>query len=107
MRTFVQLKDSVGWASINTTEEIPDSIEVEFGTGDFYINKKYENGTWNNADLIKYAVVNQDGEITEIKETYFTTEVSGPKITNNTKTTSKWINDQWVEVNNIVQEELS
>jgi hypothetical protein len=106
MRTFIQLKDGIGWASVNTTGEVEGSIEVESGTGDFYIKKKYENGLWNDADLIKYAEINEDGEIIEIKRTYYSSEVNGPILTEDTKTTSKWIDGAWVLPQPVVEPEL-
>lgn len=96
MRTFIQLKDGIGWASVNTTGEIEGAIEVESGTGDFYIKKKYENGVWGDAELIKFAEINEEGAIIEINRTYFVSEVNGPVIDSDTKPTSKWINDAWV-----------
>jgi hypothetical protein len=80
MRTFVQLKDGIGWASVNTNGEVEGSIEVEYGTGDFYIGKKYENNSWLNADLIRYSIVDTDGNVLEVKQTYYSSEVTGPVI---------------------------
>lgn len=96
MRTFIQLKDGIGWASVNTTGEIEGSIEVESGTGDFYIKKKYEDGVWSEADIIKFAEVNDDGSIIEIHRTYFSSEVTGPVMSEGTKSDSKWIDGTWV-----------
>lgn len=96
MRTFIQLKDGIGWASVNTTGEIEGAIEVESGTGDFYIKKKYENEVWSEADIIKFAEINDDGSIIEILRTYFPSEVNGPVMTAETQSTSKWIDGAWV-----------
>ena len=96
MRTFIQLKDGIGWASVNTTGEIEGAIEVENGTGDFYIKKKYENGVWSDADIIKFAEINDDGYIIEIHRTYFPSEVNGPIMLQETKNDSRWINGVWV-----------
>ena len=91
MRTFVQLKDGIGWASVNTTGEIENAIEVEYGNGDFYIKKKYEDGVWSDAEMIKFAEINEDGSIIEIRRTYFSSEVNGPIMLADTKNTSKWV----------------
>jgi hypothetical protein len=96
MRTFIQLKDGIGWASVNTTGEVEGSIEVESGTGDFYIKKKYEDGVWSEANIIKFAEINEDGSIIEIRRTYFLSEVNGPIMNLDTKNSSKWVNGQWV-----------
>lgn len=97
MRTFIQLKDGIGWASVNTTSEIEGAIEVDSGTGDFYIKKKYDNGVWSDAELIKFAEINEDGDIVEIKRTYFSSEVDGPIMDSDTKPNYKWIDGAWVE----------
>ena len=96
MRTFIQLKDGIGWASVNTPGEVDGAIEVESGTGDFYMKKKYENEVWSEADIIKFAEINDDGSIIEIRRTYFSSEVSGPIMTAETKNDSKWIEGAWV-----------
>jgi hypothetical protein len=96
MRTFIQLKDEIGWASINTTGEIEGAIEVESGTGDFYIKKKYKDGVWLEADIIKFAEINEEGSIIEIHRTYFSSEVNGPIINLDTKNSSRWIDGKWV-----------
>ena len=105
MRTFIQLKDNIGWASVNTAGEVEGSIEVDFGTGDFYLKKRYENGTWSDAELIKYADINDNGEIIEIKRTYFSSEVTGPVMDIDTTITSKWVNGVWVD-NNIIDADI-
>ena len=80
MRTFIQLKDDIGWASVNTDGEVQGSIEVEAGAGDSYIGKKYVNGSWSNAELIKYAIVDAEGNTVEVKQTYYPSEVAGTVI---------------------------
>lgn len=101
MKTFIQLKDSVGWASVNTTGEVEGGIEVDSGTGDFYIKKKYENGIWSEAELIRYAEINEDGDVIEIKRTYFSSEVDGPILSVDIKSTAKWIDGAWVNFEKI------
>lgn len=97
MRTFIQLKDGIGWATVNTPGEIEGAIEVESGTGDFYIKKKYEDGVWSQADIIKFASVDEeDGSILEISRTYYPSEVKGPIMTPEVTPESKWINNAWV-----------
>jgi hypothetical protein len=98
MRTFIQLKDGIGWASVNTTGEIKDAIEVDSGTGDFYIKKKYENGVWTEADLIRYAEINEEGVIIEIKKTHYPSSVTGIIMNTDTKSTDKYINGAWVGI---------
>lgn len=99
MRTFIQLKDGIGWATVNTPGEIEGAIEVESGTGDFYINKKYENGVWSEANLIKFAEINVDGSILEVKRTYYSSDVNGVIMNEDTSVTDKFINGVWVSDN--------
>jgi len=80
MKTFIQLKDNIGWASVNTDGEVQGSIEVEAGTGDSYIGKKYIDGSWSDAELIKYAIVDAEGTVIEVKQTYYPSEVTGTVI---------------------------
>jgi hypothetical protein len=107
MKTFIQLKDNVGWAFVNTTESIPGGIEVEFGTGEFFLKKKYENNSWVNADLIKYAEVNEDGVIVEVMRTYYVSEVSGPIMTPEIKLDFKWVDGSWLESIPLWQQSLN
>jgi len=95
MRTFIQLKDNVGWAVVNSANEVAGSIEVESGTGELYVHKLYDNGSWSDAPLIRFADIDDDGSIVEIKKTYYTSEVVGPILDSETKGSSKWINNQW------------
>lgn len=96
MKTFIQLKDGIGWASVNTAGEIQDAIEIEFGTENLYLKKKYENGVWSDPPLIKWAEVNESGVIIEMKSTYFTSEITGPIMTLDTTAESKWIDGAWI-----------
>ena len=70
MKTFIQLKDGIGFACVSTTGET-DGIEVTTDNPEFFINKKYENGEWAEPSVIWYAIVNSKGRITEIKNTVF------------------------------------
>ena len=97
MKTFVQLKDNIGFAFINTDGHT-DGIEVPYGTGEQYLKKAYNNGEWSDASLIWFAEINYDGSIIEIRRTYFSSEVgSNPLMTPDVKPNYKWINNQWVE----------
>jgi len=96
MKTFIQLKDGIGWASVNTTGDVEGAIEVDSGSGDFYLKKKYENGVWSEASLIRFAEINDQGEIIEIKRTYYSSEVTGPVMVDGVKSDSKWVDGVWV-----------
>ncbi len=92
MRTFVQLKDGIGWASVNTTGEIEGSIEVEPGTGDFYIKKKYENGSWVEAPLIYFVTQSIDNIVHQVSSTVFSSDVTGDIVSEDCK--YGWIKNQ-------------
>ena len=95
MRTFVQLKDGVGFAAVNTPESV-DGIEVEAGSGDQYLKKVYNDGEWSDAPLIWFAEIGYDGSIIEIKKTYFSSEVgSNPILTPDIKPDAKWLDGKW------------
>lgn len=97
MRTFVQLKDGIGFATVNTDGET-EGIEVEFGQGENFLKKAYNNGSWDPAPLIWFAEIGYDGSIIEIRRTYFPSEVGdNPILTPDIKPSAKWINNEWVQ----------
>lgn len=97
MKTFIQLKDNVGFATINTLGET-DGIEVPFGTGDDYLGQAYDNGSWSAAPTIKYAVVDENGNILEIRQTKFSSERgSFPEWNTEIPLTWKWKDNSWTE----------
>lgn len=85
MKYFVQLKDDVVFAyhSSSTEVDIPGDniIEVE-SNGESYLNKKYENGNFVDAPIIKYAVL-EDNKVVQINNTFFASDATGPIIGNN------------------------
>lgn len=95
MKTFVQLKDGIGFAVVNTTGET-EGIEVAYGTGEQYLKKTYKNGKWELADLIWFAEISYDGSIIEIRKTYYPSEVGdNPILTPDITSDSKYINGEW------------
>jgi hypothetical protein len=96
MKTFIQLKDGIGFACVTTPGETT-GIEVNSENPDFFINKKYENGEWVEAPIILYAIVNSKGKITEIKNTVFPSIVgNNPIIDEDINPESIWDGSQWV-----------
>jgi hypothetical protein len=97
MRTFVQLKDGVGFAVVNT-EGYTEGIEVDPGAGEQYLHKTYADGVWSDASLIWYAEINYNGSIMEIKKTYFSSEVGeNPIFSFDISPTARWVNNEWVD----------
>jgi hypothetical protein len=104
MKTFIQLKDSIGFAVINTPGET-EGIEVAFGTGDNYLGQLYSNGSWSVAPTIKYAILNEDGGIVELRQTKFPSELGPwPEWNSEIPTTWKWIDGAWIDPTPIVEE---
>jgi hypothetical protein len=92
MKHFVQLKDNVVFAyhSSSTEVDIPGDniIEVE-SDGEKYLNKKYENGNFVDATMIKYATL-EDNTVVTINKTLFSSEVSGPIVDDTVKIMATW-----------------
>ena len=92
MKYFVQLKDDVVFAyhSSSTEVDIPGDniIEVE-SDGEKYLNKKYENGSFVDATIIKYAIL-EGNNVVSINKTLFSSEVSGPIVDDTVKIMATW-----------------
>jgi hypothetical protein len=96
MKTFIQLKDGIGFAFIDTPSDT-DGIEVTFGTGESYIKKQLINDEWVEAPIIKYATLSEDGRITEVLSTVFTSIVgNNPVIPEGLDLASTWNGTAWV-----------
>jgi hypothetical protein len=110
MRTFIQLRDGVGYATIITPTDAPDhtvtpdhttAIEVT-GTDnpDQFLKKKYDADTksWSEAPIIRLAEINSQGDIIEIKYTVFTHEIDHDTklMEADTTTWHKWLDGEWV-----------
>jgi len=99
MKTFIQLKDNIGFANINTVGDT-DGIEVPFGTGENYLGHLYSEGNWSVAPLIKYAIVDEKGNIIELRQTKFLSDLGPwPEWNSEIPTTWKWIDGGWVDPN--------
>jgi hypothetical protein len=82
MRTFIQLRDGIGYATLNTPTNAPDhtvtpdhtiAVEVFTDNPEQFLGKKYnaETGLWSDAPIIRYAELNENGMPIEIRKTYF------------------------------------
>ena len=105
MRTFIQLKNNVGFATININEGEPDhsvtpedttAIEVFTDNPEQFLKKIYnsETNSWTDAPVYSYAEINNSGDIIEIKRTVFVNEFSGPLYTDECSPLSKWVNEE-------------
>jgi hypothetical protein len=108
MRTFIQLLDGIGYATVITPTDAPDhsvtpdnvtAIEVFTDNPDQFLNKRYDEVTksWSEPELFIYGDVDKTGRIIEIRQTYLPAEVIGkPIITPEVRPDWLWINQEWV-----------
>jgi len=102
MKHFVQLKDGVVFAfhSSSTEVDIPGDNIIEVSeNGEEYLNKKYENGNFVDAPIIKYAILdeNNDNTVVSIESTKFASEVKGQIINNDdVKVLWRWNGSEFV-----------
>ena len=80
MRTFIQFKDDIASAYVNTPGET-DGVEVFTENPEQFLGKKLTSeGVWVDAEEIKYAIVDEDGLITEIRKTLYPSTVGNNPI---------------------------
>ncbi len=109
MRTFIQLKNGVGYATLITPSDAPDhsvtpddttAIEVFTDNPDQFLKKVYdaETKSWSEAPLIRWAQVNQNGVMVEIGRTYFQHEVPNDAliVPEGVDGSYTWIDGEWV-----------
>jgi len=109
MRTFIQLRDGIGFATVNTPVGEPDhsvtpdhttAVEVFTENPDQFLKMKYdkETNSWSESPIFRYAEINELGEIIEIRRTVFEHEIDNDTKLMNIDTTSahKWVNGDWI-----------
>jgi hypothetical protein len=109
MRTFIQLRNGVGYATVITPEGAPDhsvtpddttAIEVFTDNPDQFLKMKYdaETKSWSEAEYIVYADFDHEGRLTDIRRTYFVHETEGKAIlTSEVKPDWRWVDGEWVK----------
>lgn len=109
MRTFIQLRDNIAFAYVITDGEVdhtvtPDhttAVEVTTSNPESYIKKAYnaETQTWSPAPVIRFALLNELGEIAEIRHTVFSHEVPEYAVIMPEGANGLWkyTNGSWVE----------
>jgi hypothetical protein len=78
MKHFVQLKDEVVFAyhSSSTEVDIPGDNIIEVDQdGEALLNKKYVNGSFVDAPVIKYATLDSNNTVVALNETVFSSDV--------------------------------
>ena len=108
MRTFIQLRDGIAYATLITPNDSPDhtvtpdnvpAIEVFTDNADEFLGKIYDEATksWSEPKLFVYGDIDENGRIIEIRKTYFESETIGkPLITSDVKPDWRWVNGDWV-----------
>ena len=108
MRTFIQLHDGIGFATIHADNE-PDhsltadninAVEVFSSDPDQFLGKKYDEKTktWKDAEEIIYAEIDKKGNIVEILKTKHPHLVKGPILTDDVEAHHSWIDGKWVDL---------
>lgn len=83
MKVNYQFKDGVAFAYVISNGHVEGSIQIDTENPDDYLNKTLDfDGNWSIAPLIKYAFVDENGFIKEIRTTYFSSEVQNNPIMN-------------------------
>jgi len=78
MNTWIQLKDGVAFASVESNEFVENSILLEEGlTWDDVKAKKYENGSWVEPPYIYFVTQLIDGVVHQTNSTPFSSDVIG------------------------------
>jgi hypothetical protein len=105
MRTFIQFKDGIA-ASYVRTMGATDGVEVFTDNPDQFLGKKLQSdGTWVSAEEIKYALINEDGNISEIRKTFYPSVVGdNPIMGAEVKPNWKWNGKEWVAPPEILTE---
>jgi hypothetical protein len=103
LKTFVHLKDDIVFAYHQSATEVDipgDNIIQVDVEGDSLLNKKYSNGNFIDAPVIKYAILDEDNDNTviSIQKTVYSSEVTGPIIdSNDVKVLWKWNGSEFIE----------
>lgn len=93
MSTWIQLKDGVSFASVESPYFVDNSILLEDGmTFEDVHPKKYENGTWVEAPLIYFVAKLVDGVVRQINSTVYSSDITGDIISSNVKV--GWIKNE-------------
>lgn len=111
MKTFIQTRNNIGFAILNTSGSEPDhsltpdhtnAIDI---TGhenpESLLRKQYnpENQTWSDAQIFRVADINAFGDIVEIRRTVFEHEIDPDTIVmpENVDYRWKYVNGEWIE----------
>jgi hypothetical protein len=78
MSIWIQLKDGVAFAYVETSGYIENAILLDDSTSwDDVKAKKYENGSWVEAPLIYFVTQLKNGVVHQTNSTVFSSDVTG------------------------------
>lgn len=78
MNKWIQLKDGVAFACVESNSFVESSILLEDGLSWEDVKaKKYEDGNWVEAPLIYFVTQLKDGIVHQINSTVFSSDVTG------------------------------
>lgn len=93
MSTWIQLKDGVAFASVESPHFVDNSILLEDGmTFEDVHPKKYENGTWVEAPLTYFVTQLIDEVVHQINSTVYSSDVTGDIISSSVQI--GWVKNQ-------------
>lgn len=116
MRTFIQLRDNIGYAIINTAGDLDHSITPDHTTAievftenpEQFLKKIYnfDSQSWSDAPIYRYAEINESGEIVDIKRTVFLHEISNELLIMPNEANGLWkfINGEWLPNTIIIEQ---
>ena len=86
MATWIQLKDGVAFAHVESENFVGNSIPLEDGkTFQDVIAKKYENGSWVNAPLIYFVEEMFGDKVMRVNSTVYASDVKGDIVSDDVK----------------------
>jgi hypothetical protein len=78
MTNWIQLKDGVAFAYVNSTNFVDNSIPVEDSVDpNTLMAKKYVDGQWEEAELIYFVEEMLDNKVLRVNSTVFSSDVKG------------------------------
>jgi hypothetical protein len=101
MKTYIQLKDDIAFAIVQSDNPVNNSVELDDSTElDSVLGKKKTESGWIEPEKIYFVSNLSDlGVIKEIKNTIFPSEVNGEIVDASTKTQSIKVDGAWLTVN--------
>ena len=91
MKVHFQFKDDVSFAYVISENDVDNSVVVETTSPDDYLFKTLnDEGVWESAPSFKYAIVDEEGRIKEIRHTYFPSEIGSNQVM------STQVKDNWI-----------